>query len=87
MVSGFKEIHVSRTWRVYSATGFDLREKNRAGLGSIGAVTLPSVSYVATICREDDDDDVMKTVRDTNSEPGLPVVRRDKISSIGKKSR
>ena len=47
MVSGFREIHVPRAWRVYSATGFDFREKkNRASLGSIGAVTLPSASYL-----------------------------------------
>ena len=55
MVSGFREIHVPRAWRVYSATGFDFREKkNRASLGSIGATTLSSASYLATIlCRED----------------------------------
>ena len=49
MVSGFREIHVPRAWCVYSATGFDFREKNDAGLGSIGAVTLPSASYLVTI--------------------------------------
>ena len=49
VVSGFREIHVPRTWHVYSATGFDFREKNRAGLGSIGDATLRSVSYLATI--------------------------------------
>ena len=53
VVSGFREIHVPRTWHVYSATGFDFREKNRAGLGSIGDATLRSVSYLATIlCRK-----------------------------------
>ena len=57
VVSGFREIHVPRTWRVYSATGFDFREKNRAGLGSIGDATLRSVSYLATIlCRKDEAD-------------------------------
>ena len=35
--SWFREIHVPRAWRVYVATGFDFREKNRAFLGSIGA--------------------------------------------------
>ena len=44
VVSGLRQIHVPRTWCVYSATGFDFREKNRAGLGSIGATTLPSAS-------------------------------------------
>ena len=32
-----REIHVLRAWRVYLATGFDSREKNRACFGSIGA--------------------------------------------------
>ena len=50
MVSGFREIHVQRAWRVYSATGFDFREKkNRASLGSIGGATLPSASLLATL--------------------------------------
>ena len=50
MVSGFREIHVQRAYRVYSATGFDFREKkNRASLGSISATTLSSASYLATI--------------------------------------
>ena len=31
--SWFREIHVPRAWRVYLATGFDFREKNRAFLG------------------------------------------------------
>ena len=35
--SWFREIHVPRAWRVYLATGFDFREKNRVFLGSIGA--------------------------------------------------
>ena len=35
--SRFREIHVPRAWRVYLATGFDFREKNRVFLGSIGA--------------------------------------------------
>ena len=35
--SGFREIHVPRAWRVYLATGFDFREKNRVLFGSIGA--------------------------------------------------
>ena len=55
VVSGLRQIHVA--WCVYSATGFDFREKNRAGLGSIGAATLPSASYLATIlCRKDETD-------------------------------
>ena len=37
MDSWFREIHVLRAWRVYLATGFDFREKNRAFFGSIGA--------------------------------------------------
>ena len=37
MDSRFREIHVPRAWRVYLATGFDFREKNRVFLGSIGA--------------------------------------------------
>ena len=50
VVSGLRQLHVPRAWRVYSATGYDFREKkNRAGLGSIGAATLPSASYLATI--------------------------------------
>ena len=57
LISGLRQIHVPRAWRVYSATGFDFREKNRAGLGSIGAATLPSASYLATIlCRKDETD-------------------------------
>ena len=35
--SRFREIHVPLAWRVYLATGFDFREKNRAFFGSIGA--------------------------------------------------
>ena len=31
--SGLGEIHVPRAWRVYLATGFDFREKNRVFLG------------------------------------------------------
>ena len=30
LVSGLRQIHVLRAWRVYSATEFDFREKNRA---------------------------------------------------------
>ena len=33
----FREIHIPRAWRVYLATGFDFREKNRAFFGSIRA--------------------------------------------------
>ena len=47
--SWFREIPVPRTWRVYLATGFDFREKNRACFGSIGVPTLASVSYLVTI--------------------------------------
>ena len=55
--SGFREIHVPRAWRVYSVTGLDFREKNCAGLGSIGALMLLSTSYLATIlCRKDEGD-------------------------------
>ena len=41
--SWFREIYVLRAWRVYLATGFDLREKNRVCFGSIGVLspTLP----------------------------------------------
>ena len=47
LVLGLRQNHVPRAWRVYSATGFDFREKkNRASLGSIGAATLPSASYL-----------------------------------------
>ena len=35
--SGFREIHVLRAWRVYLATGFDFREKNRVLFESIVA--------------------------------------------------
>ena len=62
MVSGFREIHVPRAWRVYSVTGFDFCENNRAGLESIGAATLPSASYLATIlCRKDEADYFLET--------------------------
>ena len=37
MDSWFREIHVPRAWRVYLATGFDFREKNRVFFWSIGA--------------------------------------------------
>ena len=49
MNSWFREIHVPRAWRVYLATGFDFREKNRACFGSIRVPTLASVSYLVTI--------------------------------------
>ena len=39
----FREIRVSRAWRVYLATGFDFREKNCTCFGSIGVPTLASV--------------------------------------------
>ena len=43
MDSWFREIHVLRAWRVYLATGFDFREKNRAAFGSFGArICVPS---------------------------------------------
>ena len=42
MDSWFREIHVPRAWRVYLATGFDFREKNRACFGSIGVRKLAS---------------------------------------------
>ena len=47
--SWFRKIHVPRAWRVYLATGFDFREKNRACFGSIGVHKLASVSYLVTI--------------------------------------
>ena len=37
MDSWFRKIRVPPAWRVYLATGFDFREKNRAFFGSIGA--------------------------------------------------
>ena len=50
-------LKTSRVWRVYSVTGFDFREKYRASLGPIGAATLPSVSYLATIqCKKNEAD-------------------------------
>ena len=49
MDSWFREIPIPRTWRVYLATGFDFRGKNRACFGSIGVPTLASVSYLVTI--------------------------------------
>ena len=48
MDSWFREIPIPRTWRVYLATGFDFRGKNRACFGSIGVPTLASVSYLVT---------------------------------------
>ena len=51
MDSWFREIPIPRTWRVYLATGFDFRGKNRACFGSIGVPTLASVSYLVTILR------------------------------------
>ena len=125
VVSGFREIHVPWVWHVYSASGFDFREKNRAVLGLIRAAMLSSASYLAIIlCRKDEADyfsrnfvcllrttttrymvsfidfyfhflanfqwpklcpicslhllNVMKPVRDTNSEPGLPMMRTAK---------
>ena len=54
VVSGFREIHVPRAWCVYSATGFEVRQKNSAGLGLIGAAKQQSASYLTTIlCRKD----------------------------------
>ena len=35
--SWLREIHVSRAWHVYLATGFDFREKNHASFGLIRA--------------------------------------------------
>ena len=49
MDSWFREIPIPRTWRVYLATGFDFRGKNRACFGSIGVHKLASVSYLVTI--------------------------------------
>ena len=49
MDSWFREINVLRAWRVYLATGFDFREKDRACFGSIGVLKLASVSDLVTI--------------------------------------
>ena len=57
VVSRFREIHVPRAWRVYSATGFEVRKKNSARLGSIEAATLPSASYLATTLHSKDEAD------------------------------
>ena len=57
VVSRFREIHVPRAWRVYSATGFEVHQKKSVRLGSIGAATLPSASYLATILRRKDEAD------------------------------
>ena len=62
MDSGFREINVTRAWRVYLATGFDFRERSGAGLGSIGPQTLPSASpnlatlQLTLLCRKDEED-------------------------------
>ena len=41
--SWLREIHVPRAWRVYLATGFDFREKNRVVFVSFGAqICVPS---------------------------------------------
>ena len=42
MDSWFREIPIPRTWRVYLATGFDFRGKNRSCFGSIGIPRLQS---------------------------------------------
>ena len=39
--SWFREIYVLRAWRVYLATGFDFRGKNRVCFGSIGVQVCP----------------------------------------------
>ena len=57
VVSRFREIHVPRAWRVYSATGFEVHKKNSACLGSIEAATLPSASYLATTLHRKDEAD------------------------------
>ena len=44
-----------RVWRVYLATGFDFREKNRAGLGSIGDSTLLPASHHVSLLGTDDE--------------------------------
>ena len=44
--SWFREIHVPQAWHVYLTTGFDFRQKNRAGFGSIRApIRLPSPTW------------------------------------------
>ena len=46
MDSWVREIHVLRAWRVYLATGFDFREKNRAAFGLFGArICVPSPTW------------------------------------------
>ena len=55
MVSGFQELHIPRVWRAYLATGFDFREKNRAGLGSIGDARPLTASYLVSLLGTDDE--------------------------------
>ena len=55
MVSGFRELHIPRVWSVYLATGFDFRENNRAGLGSIGDSTLLPASQLVSLLSTDDE--------------------------------
>ena len=55
---GFSGFRVSGTsystsWRVYLATGFDFREKNRAGLGSIGDTTPLPTSHLVSLLSTD----------------------------------
>ena len=57
MVSGFRELHIPRAWRVYLATGFHFREKNRSGLGSIGDATRLPASYLVSLLSTDDERD------------------------------
>ena len=45
----FREIYVPRAWRVDLATGFDFREKYRAGFGPIGARPQNFVYVLRTI--------------------------------------
>ena len=89
MDSWFREIHVLRAWRVYLATGFDFRGKNRAFFGSIGArvccqsPTLP-LYYEGKVMKTTFPKNyvyVLRTtktrhmVRVTYSEPGLPMMQ------------
>ena len=75
MDSWFREIPIPRTWRVYLATGFDFRGKNRACFGSIGVPMLASVSYLVTIYIMKEDErgpfspKLRVRIKDNNSSP------------------
>ena len=64
MDSWFREIHVSRAWRVHLATGFDFHEKNRAFFGSIG---VPYAGFRLLPCHY--------TMKEGQREPFFPKLR------------